>query len=303
MEKEKNIKDNYGDEVSRKNNTRETKEEMGGADNGTCELIEKDEQQELTDHGVIALVNRDDNEDYENSDTGNVAGHPVKAIVGNNCKEDLGIVQTVLEKSSAVVCDYKWRLANVAKLPWHFWVVNCPPDSQEYRLNRRENRSCRRRTIYATYSMIVGIADRSCGPSSSRTGLQLVVIWQSTNRRNIKDWVQGRLLGWENRAHARGVGLREAPNKLPTLPKIRGRRLPNNASELQKRSLADVTSSASLLPESADVVIIASEDLLELEGQCFSGFAYGELIFPEHLISEVPPAHRNLFRLIRIWRA
>nr|CAD7409049.1 unnamed protein product [Timema cristinae] len=38
--------------------------------------------------------------------------------------------------------------------------------------NTGENRSCRRRTIYATYSMIVGIADRSCGPSSSRTGLQ-----------------------------------------------------------------------------------------------------------------------------------
>nr|CAD7462875.1 unnamed protein product [Timema tahoe] len=37
---------------------------------------------------------------------------------------------------------------------------------------------------------------------------------------------------------------------------VRGRRLPNNFSELQKRSLADVPSSTSLLPESADVVII-----------------------------------------------
>nr|CAD7406968.1 unnamed protein product [Timema poppensis] len=58
------------------------------------------------------------------------------------------------------------------------------------------------------------------------------------------------------------------PGQSPTLPptldtalKIRGRRLPNNSSELQKRSLADVTSSASLLPESADVVIIGRSGL------------------------------------------
>nr|CAD7572945.1 unnamed protein product [Timema californicum] len=46
------------------------------------------------------------------------------------------------------------------------------------------------------------------------------------------------------------------------IPRIRGRRLANNSSELQKRSLADVTSSASLLPESADVVIIETKEKL-----------------------------------------
>nr|CAD7392569.1 unnamed protein product [Timema cristinae] len=56
-------------------------------------------------------------------------------------------------------------------------VPKPPPPPKDHTCKQQfilgENRSCRRRTIYATYSMIVGIADRSCSPSSSRTGLQV----------------------------------------------------------------------------------------------------------------------------------
>nr|CAD7595998.1 unnamed protein product [Timema genevievae] len=95
--------------------------------------------------------------------------------------------------------------------------------------------------------------------------LQLVVIWQSTNIRNIiglgarAAFGPGKQGGCPGR-RLEGVGYkgRRNPVRAQNLPRavldwVRGRRLPNNFSELQKRSLADVPSSASLLPESSDV--------------------------------------------------